>query len=276
MRWLVGDESGPAGEKIVSEGELQGQLYLPRRRHRFRNLTRSGVATRRRRKNTRVGLAEVGMIGDVEKFCPELDLLSFRDSESLEERKVQVEQARSNDSLWRGVAVASRRRRNPLHRVKIFVWSAQDGVVVATRFQVGPFGDVAAGLDATAARIIVADGRGRRQSRASPQNRIEGPSARQSVANLSDICSKLLAVPHRKLIGSRSDEVVLDVNRREALLSSAIVPVLRRTLRPLLALAAGISYVSQILSPRVGQVVLQAVTVFRSSSIWIAWYQEWP
>src|SRR5439155_176557 len=157
---------------------------------------------------------------------------------------------------------ASRRRRNPLHRVKIFVWSAQDGVVVATRFQVGPFGDVAAGLDATAARIIVADGRGRRQSRASPQNRIEGPSARQSVANLSDICSKLLAVPHRKLIGSRSDEVVLDVNRREALLSSAIVPVLRRTLRPLLALAAGISYVSQILSPRVGQVVLQAVTVF--------------
>src|SRR5439155_20036781 len=56
--------------------------------------------------------------------------------------------------------------------------------------------------------------------------------------------------------------VVLDVDRREALLGSAIVPVLRRTLRPLLALAASIPYVSQILSPRVGDVVLQAVTVF--------------
>ena len=130
---------------------LQGQLYLPRRRHGFGNLTRSGAASRRRRKNIRVGLAEVGVIGDVEKFCPELDLLSFRDSESLEERKVQVEQAWSNDGLWRGIAVASRRRCNPLHRVKIFVRSAQDGVVVATRFQVGPFGDAAAGLDATAA-----------------------------------------------------------------------------------------------------------------------------
>src|SRR5262249_5693188 len=61
--------------RIVSESELQGQLYLPRRCDRFGNLTRSGVAARRRRKNTRVGLAEVGMIGDVEKFCPELHLL---------------------------------------------------------------------------------------------------------------------------------------------------------------------------------------------------------
>src|SRR2546428_13267332 len=135
-----------ASQKIVSEGELQGQLYLPRRRHRFGNLTRSGAASRRRRKNIRVGV-----IGDVEKFCPELDLLSFRDSESLEERKVQVEQARSTDGLWRCIAVASRWRRNPLRGVKIFVRSAQDGVVVATRFQVGPFGDAAAGLDATAA-----------------------------------------------------------------------------------------------------------------------------
>src|SRR6266516_2405593 len=140
-----------ASQKIVSEGELQGQLYLPRRRHRFGNLTRSGAASRRRGKNIRVGLAEVGVIGDVEKFCPELHLLPFRDSEALEERKVQVEQARSNDGLWRGIAVASRRWRNQLHVVKIFVRSAQDGVVVATRFQVGPFGDAAAGLDATAA-----------------------------------------------------------------------------------------------------------------------------
>src|SRR5207249_9490688 len=100
--------SDDSDEVIVSEGELQGQLYLPRRRHGFGNLTRSGAASRRRRKNIRVGLAEVGVIGDVEKFCPELDLLSFRDSESLEERKVQVEQARSNDGLWRGIAVASR------------------------------------------------------------------------------------------------------------------------------------------------------------------------
>src|SRR5207244_5598749 len=42
----------------------------------------------------------------------------------------------------------------------------------------------------------------------------------------------------------------------------AIVPVLRGTLRPLLALAAGIPYGSQILSQREGDVVLQAVTVF--------------
>src|SRR2546428_12548365 len=130
-----------ASQKIVSEGELQGQLYLPRRRHRFGNLTRSGAASRRRRKNTRVGLAEVGGIGDVEKFCPELHLLSFRDWEALEERKVQVEQARSNDGLWRGIAVAPRRRRNPLHGVKIFIPSAPDAVVAATRFQVGPVGD---------------------------------------------------------------------------------------------------------------------------------------
>src|SRR5207244_11028954 len=101
-----------------------------------------------------------------------------------------------------------------------------------------------------------------RQTRGSSPSRVECPSAHQSIAIRSEICCKLLAVPHGKLIGGRNDEVVLVVDRREALLSSAIVPVLRGTLRPLLALAAGIPYVSQILSPRVGAVVLQAVTVF--------------
>src|SRR5947208_10100633 len=63
-------------QKIVSEGKLQGQLYLPRRRHGFGNLTLSGAASLRLRKNILVGLAEVGVIVNVDNFCTEMDMLS--------------------------------------------------------------------------------------------------------------------------------------------------------------------------------------------------------
>src|SRR5439155_23662902 len=78
----------------VSEYELQSELDLPRGRGRLGNHAGRGanfIAV----ENDLIGVREIGVIENVEGLGPELQIDCLPDGELLEQRRVEVDQART-------------------------------------------------------------------------------------------------------------------------------------------------------------------------------------
>src|SRR5215831_17501891 len=100
-------------DRFLSKGQPQAKLNLPRIDYRGAD----DAVAQRAYAQPRVG--EDRMVRDVEELAAKLQIRTLAESEPLEDRKVPVDDARADDRVPSGVAVAElRAARQPVHKCR--------------------------------------------------------------------------------------------------------------------------------------------------------------
>src|SRR3989441_2358740 len=190
--------------RAKSKQELQRKLDLPRRRCRICNdPTRRAVLGAL--ENDLIRVREIRVIENIERLGPELQLQSLSDSDVLEQRRINVEQARTTERSATHVPEGPLCRQYKSSRVEPPIRSSQNHRPLKIRIPVRYVG--VSGI--AGPRSIGTSKRREGESARSPEASIPLPAADQLIQNPA-AASEALPIPEWQLIAVVRVELVED------------------------------------------------------------------
>src|SRR5438132_5903704 len=206
----------------TSENQLQRELDLSRGRGRICNdPTRRAVIAAR--ENNLIRVREIGVIQNIERLGAELHIQSLADSYPLQERRVDIEQARTTQRSARHVAEGALDRQHEGSRIEPLIRSPQNYRPLKIRIPVGYVGiTVIAGP-----RSIGASQRREGESARNPEAAIPLPAADQLVHDPSGAACEALPIPKRQLIAGIRVELMGEAVGSHAPVQPAIIGAIK-------------------------------------------------
>src|SRR3989449_4457278 len=189
--------------RAKSKQELQCKLDLPRRCRRTVNGPARG-AVLAALENLLIRVCEIGVIEHVERLGAELHIQSLTDSYLLQERRIDIEQARPTQRSASHVPESPLGRQHESSRVEEPIGCSQNHRPLKVRIPVGYVGITRIARPGR----IGAGQRRKGESAGNPDARIPLPAADQLVHDSSGAASEALPVPKRQLIAGEPVERV--------------------------------------------------------------------
>lgn len=206
---------------------LQGELNLSGIPHEVQDLTR--ILAPRRRIELRVRKAQVGMVEDIEKLRPELQLVTLTNLKILEHGKVKIHEPGSRQAIPASIAKRIDGGRIS-RRIKPFCSTLVEGLSAGVGTSVGVTDDVRPDRPAgTSINRGIAGGICRRERRTSLGrcNTVQLPASEESIHHRVGTIHESLALPHGQFVKVTHNSPVCRVPIRGAAFCIKIKRVLR-------------------------------------------------
>src|SRR5437773_11234151 len=187
------------------EDQLQRELELTREGGRRQNLATRGTVFGSLEKNL-VRVREIGAIEDIERLGPERQLQSLSDCHVLEQRRVDIEQARTTERPARHVAEGALCRQHEGSRIEPLIRSPDNNRPFKIQIPVRYVGIT---LVAGASDIRTSKRREGESAR-NPDTRIPLPAADQLLHQPAGTACEALPIPERQLIAGVAAELMED------------------------------------------------------------------
>src|SRR5207247_5271604 len=185
------------------EDQLQRELELTREGGRRQKLATRGTVFGSLEKNL-VRVREIGAIENIEHLGPERQLQCLTDCHVLEQRRVDIEQARTTQRSARHVSKGSLERQHEGFRIEPFIGSTHDHRPLKVRIPVRYVGIT--GIAGSSS--VRASQRCEGESTRSPEARIPLPAAYQLVHDASGAACGALRIPGWQPIAGGPAELV--------------------------------------------------------------------
>src|SRR5437879_4899972 len=207
-----------------SENQFQAQLNLAHCRGCGGNSPYTGIqGPSRIAKDIIAGCSKVRMVQEVEELCPKLKVLPLPQPIVLDERKIQVHLSRADQGVSPYISKITQRLDDKIRRVEITFRGPviEHRIVVPARAKVWSLVTALRHTAGLARSHLDIDG----QAAADRIAPVDGPVGQEVTERCARLLPPMTAGPVRKLVGVRKNEVVLNMQRREAPIGRKILPV---------------------------------------------------